>query len=166
MTNPFNPSPYNPNAVAFALASNASNVKAQFSNQAYTADQFLEFYPQFVGLLPDPVLSLFITMADKTVQQVRWHENWPFGMANFIAHYATLWLQTTAGCPPTANTVIAGGTAAGLASSKSVGDVSVSYDFGSINESLAGWGDFTLTKYGQQFASMARLYGLAGSYIF
>ena len=60
---------------------------------------------------------------------------------------------------PTASTgaaIAAQGLAGGIQTSKSVGDVSVSYQ---VLESLAAWGQWNLTKYGQQLATMAKVVG-------
>jgi hypothetical protein len=42
-----------------------------------------------------------------------------------------------------------------VAQSKSVGDVSVSYDTSAINGSLPGWGMWLTTTYGAQLAQLA-----------
>lgn len=57
---------------------------------------------------------------------------------------------------------IAAGLAKGLQSSKSAGDISVSYDFSSIQEDFAGWGAYKLTAFGQQFVTLARVYAMGG----
>ena len=83
-------------------------------------------------------------------------------MGLYIAHWLTLYLQTAAKADDTVQKKITAGLAKGLQSSKSAGDISVSYDFGSVNEDFAGWGMYKLTAYGQQFVTMARTFALGG----
>jgi len=64
--------------------------------------------------------------------------------------------QTQVTVPATAAQIAAQGIATGIMTSKSVGDVSASYAALTV---LEDWGSFGLTKYGQQFASMARIMG-------
>jgi hypothetical protein len=72
--------------------------------------------------------------------------------------YATWPVQSQIFTPSasTGATIAAQGLAGGIQTSKSVGDVSVSYQ---VLESLASWGQWNLTRYGQQLASMARVVG-------
>lgn len=72
--------------------------------------------------------------------------------------YAT-WPAQSQVFTPTAATgamIAAQGLAGGIQTSKSVGDVSVSYQ---VLESLAAWGQWNLTRYGQQLATMAKVVG-------
>lgn len=74
------------------------------------------------------------------------------------ALYAT-WLTTTTvdtTVMPDAAKVAAQGIANGIQTSKSVGDVSASYQ---VLTSLEAWGQWNLTLYGQQLATMARVIG-------
>lgn len=57
---------------------------------------------------------------------------------------------------PTGAAIAAQGVATGIMTSKSVGDVSASYQ---ALASLESWGSWNLTKYGQQFATMALVIG-------
>jgi len=163
MGNPF-PQPGYPFGAAFAWIANASNIHPQ-TNPAYTKEMFQADFPQFTGLIDGPILDQFILMATNTVQEIRWHENWRYGMGLFIAHFATLYIQAMAGENPSAQQVISAAQARGLQASKSVGDVSVSYDFASIGSDLDGWAAWKLTQYGLQFATFARMLGKGGSYV-
>ena len=58
--------------------------------------------------------------------------------------------------PATGASIAAQGLAGGIQTSKSVGDVSVSYQ---PLDSLKGWGAWNLTSYGQQLATMAAVVG-------
>lgn len=154
-----------PPGSAEQLIAGASNIVTG-SNPPYTKDDFLQVYDQFIGLVPDPVLNQFIAMANATVLQARWHDNWAFGMANFIAHFATSYMRTKTGSNPTANQVIAAAQTRGLQTSKSVGDVSVSYDFSHIANGISGWAQWKSTEFGFMFLNQARLLGKAGSYVY
>lgn len=154
-----------PTAAANAWIAEASNVKLT-TNPPYTAEMFQEDFNQFTGLLPPSILTQFIAMATNTVLQARWHDSWRYGMGLFIAHFATLYLQTMGGTEsPNASQVISAAQARGLQTSKSVGDVSVSYDFSSIAKDLEGWASFTTTQFGQQYATLASMMGKAGMYV-
>lgn len=146
------------------IIAQASNVRAG-TNPAFAASDFLAFYPQFKnsavtppsgyseGLnIPDAVFDEFLSMANAKIQEIRWHSQWKTAMCLFIAHNATLYLTAASG-----NT-----DSASLVTSKSVGDVSVSYDVNAVSDDLQGYGDLKTTIYGQQLASKARLLGKAG----
>lgn len=147
-----------------SLIAGAANVKGG-DNPSFTLTDFLAFYPQFTGNIDEAILSQFIAMANAVVQECRWHEQWKFGMCLFVAHFATLYLQTLGGGNPTAKQVIGAAQARGLQTSKSVGGVSVSYDFSTIAGDLQGWAMWKSTQYGLQFANMAKLLGKAGMYV-
>lgn len=159
MSNPY------PQSIAFNLIANASNIR-QGQNPAFTRTDFLSFYPQFTDKVDNGILDQFVAMANATVLQVRWHEMWQFAMCLFIAHMATLYMRTLAGTDPNAQQVINAAQVIGLQTSKSVGDLSVSYDFSAIAGDLEGWIGFKQTEYGIQFASFARMLGKAGMYIY
>lgn len=148
------------------LIANASNVR-DGENPSFTTDTFYGIFPQFQGTMTNiPVLEQFIAMANACVKESRWHDSWKYGTALFVAHFTTLYLQTMTGTNPTAGQVIAAAQAKGLQTSKSVGDVSVSYDFSSIGEDLNGWAAWKTTEYGLQFATMGKLLGKGGMYVY
>lgn len=150
--------------LARQLIADASNVKSG-TNTAYTSSNFLTFYPQFTDLLPTAVLDTFVTMANAAISQERFFEQWQFAMASYIAHYATKYLQATPSGVPTASSTVTAAGVQGLESSKSVGDVSVSYDLKTINDSISNWGDFATTTFGLQYINLARLTGMGGMYV-
>jgi hypothetical protein len=168
MQNPFFPggSNYYPASInPSPLIQGASNVK-EGENPSFTADDFLAFYRQFEGQLDSFVLDQFVAMAHACVQEARWHESWHLGMCLYIAHFATLFLETMTGNNPSAEEVVSAARVRGLQTSKSVGDVSVSYDFGHIQNDLKGWAAWDLTSFGAQFATLARMLGKAGMYVY
>lgn len=154
------------------IIAQASNVKTG-QNPAFTAPDFLAFYPQLKntaetppagfseGLsIPDAVFDQFLAIANARVQEVRWHSQWKMGMCLLIAHYATLYLSATADTTPAG--VIASAEPPSLKTAESAGDVSASYDVHAISDDFEGFGDLKATTYGQQFASVASLLGKAG----
>lgn len=146
----------------FGIIAAASNIRTG-DNPEYTVDEFLAAYPQFGGgTVPEVMLKAWVNMAQSSIQKARYHDAWEICMGLYIAHWLTLYLQTAAKADDTVQKKITAGLAKGLQSSKSAGDISVSYDFGSVNEDFAGWGTYKLTAYGQQFVTLARMYAVGG----
>jgi hypothetical protein len=154
---------YGNDVPAEAIIAGASNVRAG-ANPAFTAADFIAIYPQFKnaaapppegyaeGLtIPDAAFDVFLAEANARLKESRWHSQWRFGMCNYIAHKATLYLQA-----------VNDASAAGVVSSQSVGDVSISYDTAAIAQDLVGFGDLKATVFGQQLASAAKMLGKGG----
>lgn len=148
----------------------ASNIK-DGTNPPYTLDNFYSMFPAFgpqgtgeneTFLVPEVVLTMFLNLAHATVKQARWHGSWELAMGWFIAHFATLHLQSVTGANSSAETVISNAQARGLVTSSSVGDISESVDYNTVANDLSGWAQWKLTQFGVQFASMAKLLGLGG----
>ena len=156
-----------------AIAADASNIRSG-TNPAYTLSDFLSVYPgfgkyttvgsitTFSGVVPEAILTIFLNLALVSVQQTRFHGAWQICVGYFIAHFATLWLEGNADNGSTASAVLEAGKAKGLVTSESVGDVSVSMDYGSISKDLEGWAAWALTNHGRNLATMAKLYGKGG----
>ncbi len=144
----------------------ASNIKSTLNNPPFTREQFIGLYPQFSSI-SEAAYNLYFKMANASISQERWGDAWELGMCLFIAHYLTLYLQVTNGLDENspAYKVIQNSISQGLVSSKSAGSLSKSYDYSSINDDLAGYADFKLTTFGQQFARLAKLMGKGGSLI-
>ncbi|HBS58611.1 MAG TPA: DUF4054 domain-containing protein [Firmicutes bacterium] len=163
-----------------SLIAAASNIRSG-DNPPYELADFYALYPAFgpretpaedpegepiVTYLVDPaIVGMYIGMADAIVKEARWRRQWKFAMGLFIAHFLTLYLQSLADANSTAAQVVAAGQTRGLVSSKSVGDVSVSYDFSTIAQGLDGWAAWNLTTYGMQYATLARMTGKGGMYV-
>lgn len=155
------------------VIANASNV-VDGTNSAYVLTDFYAVYPAYGprGTSPDytylvdpTILQIYIDLADAFIKETRWHSAWKVAMGWFVAHFATLYLQGTANPTGTAAQVIAAGQSRGLMSSKGVGDVSVSYDYNSIAQDLDGWAAWKLTIYGQQLATVGKILGHGGMYV-
>lgn len=148
----------------------AANVKVG-GNPAYTLQDFYKIYPNFEEMIgddkdiPDAVADMYMQFANDCVSIKRWGHQWEMGMALFIAHFLTLYLEAKFPENATAQEVIAYGQAQGLITSKSVGDVSVNYDFSAAIQGVESWGQFTTTSYGLMFANLAKLLGKGGMYI-
>lgn len=155
------------------LKARASNI-IDGVDGAYTSAMFYEDFPQFkkqgteTGFVPDSILNQFIRMANNTVSPDRWFESWRFACGLFVAHFITLYLRQNKGNTDgssTAGQVADSGAIIGIVSSASLGDASVSYDTSAATQATQNWGQWNLTTYGQQYASIARMYVIGGSYI-
>lgn len=155
----------------FADGSNIQNG----TNPPYAVSDFLTFYPQFgnsaqgVPVVPAPVVAAFVTLATATLQQSRWQSLWTLAVGWMAAHYCTLYLQSVADPNGGAAAVFEAGRSQGLIISKTVADVSVSMDpnmAGRDQPSMAGWGAYHLTVFGQQLITTGRLVGKGGMHIY
>jgi hypothetical protein len=138
------------------IVSTAANM-AIGTNPAYGPTDFLSVYPKFTTVIPDVVLAMYIALASACLSRARWCEQWNFGMALFIAHYCTLYLQSEGQPGSTAGQVAASGLAKGIAVSQSVGDVSVSYE--PVTSGFESWGAWQSTTYGTQLIAIAKIVG-------
>ena len=141
---------------------------------AYTIAMFYQDYPQFkkvnteTGFVPDSIRNVFILMVNSTVSPDRWGEAWRLGAGLFVAHYVTMYLRQNKGNADgsaTAEKAAESGALVGIVSSASLGDASVSYDTSAATQATQNWGQWNLTTYGQQYASLARVFVIGGSYV-
>jgi len=216
-----------------------SSLNVTFNNNALTNDNNAVFQAYLAPVVPVAVITLYLNLANASLVQCRWQEEWTVAMGWFIAHYLTLYARSdaaevltiatsaihgeipagtkpgttfTLSAAPTNGTlqgyykngvfqtpgvdytlagnvittavtvlttdnlyatwpinstttsavtysaaqVAAQGIANGIMTSKSVGDVSASYN---VLESLKEFGQWNLTLYGQQLATMAKVIG-------
>lgn len=141
---------------------------------AYTASMFLEDYPPFKNkntgecFVPTGMLNTFLSMCNNVVSPDRWGESWRFAAGLFVAHYATLYLKTIQ-MNPEGSTNMAAASASGqmfgVVNSASLGDASVSYDTSAATNLTTNWGQWNLTAYGQQYASLAKMMCMGGAYV-
>jgi hypothetical protein len=145
------------------------------TNPAYGESDFLSIYPKFgslsddnppvyAGLIPKPVLDMYIALALACLMQARWVDQWKMGMGLFIAHYCTLYLQSEGNAGTEVGRVAASGLAKGVLVNKSAGGVSAGLE--SLVSDWGSWGAFNLTLYGQQLMTMGKMIGAGGMYIF
>lgn len=147
------------------IVDKASNIGSTKSNASYTIEEFLSFYPQFTNKVPNEVLQAYIGMALECLPYSRWQSQWKIGVGLYVAHFITLYMLTQAEPDsPAAQVINQSKAAMGIATSKSVGDVSISYDTGYL-ETINKWGAWAMTIYGQQFVTLAKLMGKGGMYV-
>ena len=79
-------------------------------------------------------------------------------MALFVAHFVELYMRVMVEPGSDAANVVNAGQTKGLVASKSVGGVSVSYNFEQALKGLEDWGEWLSTEYGAQFVTLARMY--------
>lgn len=149
------------------LKSLAANIKGSFNNPSYTRENFLEVYPQFTNTVPETVVNFYIRMANASLSYDIYCDQWEYAMSLYVAHFVTLWLQLSNGlnADSPAARVLQNSLAQGLIASKSAGSLSISYDNSTVGNDLQGWAAWKLTKFGVMFASLAKLMGKPGSYI-
>lgn len=85
-------------------------------------------------------------------------------MRLYIAHFLTLYI-TTPEAGATKPEILNASKVQGTVSSKSVGQVSVSYDVTQATNDLNGWAAWKNTAYGTQFATLARMLSKGGMYV-
>lgn len=146
----------------------ASNLLAHWGNNpSYSKEDFLAVFPQFKNKVPDIMIDYYINLANACLSYNMYGEQWNYAMSLYVAHFLTLYLKLSDGITEDSpvSQVIRSSLGFGLVASKSAGDLSLSYDYGAINEDLNGWAAWKMTTYGQLFATIAKLVGKAGSYI-
>lgn len=146
----------------YSIIANASNIRWSSDHPEYTIDTFLTMYPQFSDI-DRVVVEAWLKVALSSISYARWGTYWEMGIGFYIAHFLTLYAQALGGQvddPTMAK--IESGLAKGIATSKSVSDMSVSYDFGSVANEADGWGTFKQTSYGLQFVQFAKLVSMGG----
>lgn len=113
-------------------------------------------------LVPLAIVQAYLNLANASLMSSRWREAWPIAMGLYIAHYLTLYLETDSNPSATAAQAVTQGLQRGIAVSKAVGDTSVGLQ---AVTGLESWGAWTLTQYGLQLITMARVVGSGPIYI-
>lgn len=145
------------------IVSQASNIKKE-EHPEYTRETFLLLYPQFRGVLPDAALDMYVDLGLSCVNYKRFNRMWKAAIGLFIAHFCTLYLQSMQPEGTDASQVLASASSAGMVTSESADGVSYSRDGSALND-LNGWAAFKMTTFGVQFATMAKLVGRGGMYV-
>ena len=136
-------------------------------NPEFTKNDFINTFPSFFDcpiVIPDEVMNLFIAMANKSIKYDRYKTMWKYLMCLYIAHFLTLYLKTQEGNPGARN-ALKNSVPIGIASSKSVDGLSISYDFMGVAEDFRGYGTWKLTIYGQQLVTLTKPYGRVGMWV-
>lgn len=139
-------------------------------NPPFSMDDFLEIFPTFkieaedstseldlTTTIPYPVFSLFLSMANQSIKYDRYKGLWKYMMCLYIAHYLTLFLETQKGSENNA-LALANSMPKGVATSKSVDSLSISYDMMDVTSDFSGYGTYKLTAYGQQLITLCKMY--------
>lgn len=152
----------------YGIIAEASNICGG-KNPEYTKEDFLKIYPQFAkqneageDLIPDVVITAYVKLAHACISYNRYNNMWNTCMSLFIAHFLTLYLQTLSSAEDSVKKIINAGLAKGVQTSKSAGDLSVSYDFSIIANDFEGWGTYKQTAFGQQFLTLAKVVAKGG----
>lgn len=152
--------------------SGASNIFVS-DNPEYTLQDFVIIFPLFdisaevppsPDAIPVEVFNLFKDMANASIKEKRYRSQWKYLMGLYIAHMLTLYLKTSRG-DPTAQNALATSISSGIATSKSVDGLSISYDLASITDDLPGYGTWKLTIYGQQLATLTKMFSHGGTWV-
>ena len=160
---------YTNNAYIMVEAFRSSANVILTDNPEYTKEMFLESFPVFSAsfdddTIPEYVFNLFVGMAQASIKKDRYNSAWEFLMGLYIAHNLVLYMRTQQGDPSAAN-ALKGSLPVGIASSKSVDGLSISYEFMGLQEDFNGYGTWKLTTYGQQLITMTKNFGRAGMWI-
>ena len=149
-------------------------------NPEYTLDMFKAAFPIF-RIQADPseevdrtseddydlpfyLFNLFRSMASASIKYDRYPDIWEYATGLYIAHYLTLALQTSLGDPGSA-AVLARSMPKGVATSKSVDGLSISYDMMDIASDMEGYGSYKFTTYGMMLVTLIRPYGRGGMWV-
>ena len=114
-------------------------------------------------LLPLAVINIYIALASSHLVQARWLDDWTMGVADFVNHFCTLWLQSEGDQCSTPGKAAAAGLAQGIATSESAGPVSIGMQ---PTPGLDNWAAWNLTAAGIRFATAARTIGAGPMWIY
>ena len=156
------------NGLLVALRAQASNIKRP-NTHTYTQEEFLQVFPMFKNtedreLIPDAVMEMFLDLTNMVVSEDRFGRMWKMACGYYLAHMLTLWLTGNVPEGSDPEDIVAAGSSMGAVTSESADGVSYSLDTSAVQD-LTGWADFKLTRYGVQYASLARLLARGGMYV-
>lgn len=164
---------YTNNAYMMMEAFRGSSNVILTDNPEYSVEDFSIVFPVFpiqTGSepanedIPIEVFNLFLGMANASIKYDRYKNIWKYLMGLYIAHNLTLYLKASQGDASSAS-AIKSSLPTGIAQSKSVDGLSISYDFMGMTEDFAGYGTWKLTTYGQQLITLTKGYGHGGMWV-
>ncbi|HGJ5866263.1 MAG TPA: DUF4054 domain-containing protein [Arsenophonus nasoniae] len=124
-----------------------------------TVQQFRNDFPPFNDEVkfPDAQIQLRLNLADKLLSEnVSGSDVFPYWVGLFVAHYLTLYAMDSRSLQAGG----VGGSSSGVATSKSVDKVSVSYDNSfTLNPNAGFWNN---TRYGAEFYQWVLMFGAGG----
>jgi hypothetical protein len=123
-----------------------------------TVAQFRSDFPEFAdpSKYPDSQIVFWIALATNLVDPKRWATLAQMGVELATAH----WLVVSARDRALAKMGATPGAPIGLQTSKSVADLSVSYDYTAVMAEGAGF--WNQSSYGQRYFALARMFGAGG----
>ena len=124
-----------------------------------TVTDFMIFYPQFVGVFPEIVVSSYVEEANLRFED--FGEDAEAARRLYIAHRLTLYAKTMPAAMETGAASYSALASAGDGSkitSKKVDGVAVTYSDGSSASESSELMDFTETIYGMQLLALIRMY--------
>jgi hypothetical protein len=122
--------------------------------------QFRLDFPEFADMscFPNSMIALWSGIGEQLVDQNKWGDLWLRGVQLFTAHNIVIANNNVKAADRGAQT---GTGTAGVISSKSVGDVSISYDNSASTSSMNPEdGHWNTTMYGRQYVQLVRLIGM------
>ena len=125
-----------------------------------TRSDFLTFYPQFVGFMPQIVMDAYLAQANARFSD--FEEDADEARRLYVAHKLTLYAQTALpeGQAASMPALVTAGEKQSRIASKKVGEVAVTYAASSSSASSA-FADLPETTYGLQLLSLLRLHSFA-----
>jgi hypothetical protein len=125
---------------------------------ALTPAQFRSDFAEFadVSKYPDSTVTFWLNVAANLVDPGRWSTLATSGQELVTAHYLVISTRDRTA----AQAGNAPGQVVGLQTSKSVADLSVSYDYQALL--VEGANQWNSTTYGQRYFSLARMFGAGG----
>lgn len=118
---------------------------------------FRTFFPEFDSVrFPDVLVTVYLGVASKLVNGDLFADLTDFAQSNVAAHYLSL---GDAERKAAARNITPGQAGVGVMSSKGADSLSASYDVGIGSEVGAGF--WNLTRYGREWARLAKLFGAA-----
>ena len=126
-----------------------------------TVADFTAFYPQFAGFTPAVVLNEYIRQANARFFSFT-EEDAEEARRLYTAHKLTMYARTALpdGTTPSKSAIAAAGQMQKI-SSKKVGEVSVTYSYGTSSSSVSvqtDLADLTETDFGMQLLSLIKMY--------
>ena len=127
-----------------------------------TQEDFVAFYPQFVGFTPAIVMTTYIAQANVRFSSFT-PEDAEEARRLYVAHRLTLYARMALpdGMTSSKAAIAAAGQVQQKIASKKVGEVSVSYSSGASSSSVSvstDLADLTETDFGMQLLGLIRLY--------
>ncbi|MFR8056982.1 MAG: DUF4054 domain-containing protein [Dialister invisus] len=148
------------------IITQASNIK-HGDNPAYSKADFLSLYPQFKGLIPNAALEMYVELGNACVSGGRYHSMWKHAIGLFMASiFAPSIYKVCSQRERLLPLFFLPLPRRGVVTSEKVRTVFlILMDFSALTQDLNGWAGFKLTTFGVQFATLAKMVGKGGMYV-